>query len=148
MSDGEVPDGTQEVLPPEGRAVLPEGAIPVASGGYLTPWQPGKSGNPAGRSKRFHEVTAAAQDKSMEAIEKLGKLMNCGDERVELMAASALLDRAFGKPKEQKTEDSQLQRPDLSKLDAEDLAALRRVMGKLAASAVADGVAPVIAKAA
>lgn len=116
-----------------------EGLTPTAPqpGRYVLPprWKPGESGNPAGRSKRFHEVQRAAQDKSVQAIEKLGNLMSCGDERVELMAATAILDRAFGKPKEQKAEDADRFKPDLSKLAPDDLAALRRVMGALAGQA-------------
>lgn len=115
-----------------GEVLAPETLAPIPQQRGLIKWAPGQSGNPAGRSKRFHEVTAAAQEKSLQAIDKLAQLMNCGDERVELMAASALLDRAFGKPKEVKADDSAASKPDLSRLTPEELSALRRVMVRLA----------------
>lgn len=126
----------------EEGAVLVPPAIPQQTrrtitgytGATLECWAPGQSGNPTGRSKRFHEVQRAAQDKSIQAIEKLGLLMSCGDERVELMAASAILDRAFGKPKEQKADDAALARPNLAALGPDDLAALRRIMAALVAT--------------
>lgn len=115
-----------------GEVLSPSTVAATSQQRGLIKWAPGQSGNPAGRSKRFAAVTAAAQDKGMEALEKLGVLMNCGDERVELMAATAILDRAFGKPKEQKADDAQAGKPDLSRLSPDDLAALRRVMVVLA----------------
>lgn len=132
MSEAHAAEIVADVVPSEVAAERPAHAMPVASGGYLLPWQPGKSGNPTGRSRRFHEVTMLAQEKSVQAIEKLSVLMDCGDERVEIMAANAILDRAFGKPKEVKQDDSAQQRPDLSKLSPESLAALRRAMVELA----------------
>lgn len=50
------------------------------------------------------------------------------------MAASAILDRAFGKPKEQKADDAALARPNLAALGPDDLAALRRIMAALVAT--------------
>lgn len=121
---------TAEILPPS----KPQSGHRIADYG----WKPGQSGNPAGRSRRFHEVQAAAQDKSVQAIEKLTVLMDSTDERVSIIACNSILDRAFGKPKEQKTEDSQGLRPDLSALSPDDLATVRRIMAKLAGAAATE----------
>ncbi len=61
------------------------------------PFQPGQSGNPAGRREMSPEVKAALAGAALPAIQKQIELMSCGDVRVELMASQALLDRFYGK---------------------------------------------------
>lgn len=59
----------------------------------------GKSGNPGGRPKEAADVKALAREYTTEAVEKFIHLMRNGeDERTQLAAASALMDRAYGKP--------------------------------------------------
>ena len=61
--------------------VRPEKSIPAINGGYLTPWQKGVSGNPGGRSKRFHQVQELARENSVAAINKLADLMEAAADR-------------------------------------------------------------------
>jgi hypothetical protein len=67
-------------------------------------WKPGQSGNPKGHTAEYGEVVALAQAFSVRAIERLGELMESTDERVAVVAANAILDRAFGKPQPQRHE--------------------------------------------
>lgn len=62
------------------------------------PFEKGKSGNPGGRPKEDAEVKALAREHAPAAVRKLVALMDCGNPRTEVTAATALLDRAFGKP--------------------------------------------------
>lgn len=59
-------------------------------------------------------------------------LMADPDSRVALMACDKIMERAWGKPKEAQ-EDKQDGAPDLGALSAADLAALRRIAGKMRA---------------
>jgi len=72
--------------------------------GRIMPFTKGISGNPAGRSGldpvvRFN-LKMAARSYAPEALEVIAKAMRSEDERVRLMAASIMLDRSYGKPKE------------------------------------------------
>jgi len=66
----------------------------------LKPFKKGQSGNPSGRPKKQHDITELAREGSVEAIKKLVKLVQSDDDKIALAAANAVLDRAFGKPKE------------------------------------------------
>ena len=60
----------------------------------------GQSGNPGGRPRDEQKVAELARSYTREAIETLAELMRSGnEERVRGMAAQALLDRGWGKPK-------------------------------------------------
>jgi hypothetical protein len=59
-------------------------------------FQPGQSGNPSGRPKRFAEVKALAHGHGPAAIEALVKALG-GKDRVP--AAALLLAYAFGRPR-------------------------------------------------
>lgn len=61
-------------------------------------FEKGKSGNPSGRPKEDAEVKELARSHGKAAIEKLAELMECGNPRTEVAAATAILDRAYGKP--------------------------------------------------
>lgn len=63
-----------------------------------TPWEPGQSGNPKGRppGTRARDLARAHTDEAIETL--VGALK---DKRTCVPAAIALLERGWGKPKEQ-----------------------------------------------
>lgn len=66
----------------------------------LKSWKPGQSGNPLGRRLENNPARQLARQHGPEAIEKLVELMrHSRDEKVQCVAAMALLDRGYGKPK-------------------------------------------------
>ena len=65
----------------------------------LKPFKKGSSGNPTGRPREYGEVLHAAREHSLEAIETLVLVMRNGKPGEAMMAAQALLDRAWGRPK-------------------------------------------------
>lgn len=64
----------------------------------MAKFQKGQSGNPGGRPKEAAQVKELARKHAPAAIRKLFELMKCGNPRVEVAAAQAVLDRAYGKP--------------------------------------------------
>ena len=66
------------------------------------PFQPGQSGNPGGRPKALKAVEEAARLHTEEAIATLAAICNNKDapEAARVAAANALLDRAWGKPRQ------------------------------------------------
>ena len=61
-------------------------------------WVKGVSGNPGGRPKLEVSIRELAQENSMEALETLVQVMRTGKPGERLIAANAILDRAYGKP--------------------------------------------------
>ena len=61
----------------------------------------GKSGNPGGRPKGLKHVREMAQKWTPRAISVLSTALKSADERVRVHAATALLDRGWGKPAQQ-----------------------------------------------
>ena len=59
---------------------------------------PGTSGNPGGRPKPPDGLRTRLADLSFLAVERLGELLDSGDERVRLEAARTILDRHLGRP--------------------------------------------------
>jgi hypothetical protein len=63
-------------------------------------FKPGQSGNPGGRPKMIVRVAEAARQHTWEAIETLVEVMRdkAATASARVMAACAVLDRAWGKP--------------------------------------------------
>jgi hypothetical protein len=61
-------------------------------------FQPGRSGNPGGRPKEHAEVKEMARAHTEQAIAVLAKWMLSDEPKAAIAAATALLDRAWGKP--------------------------------------------------
>lgn len=68
-------------------------------------FQPGQSGNPKGRAKVPNEVKRLAREASPRAMSRLVELIESDDERVAMMAAKEVLDRAYGKVKAEDEDD-------------------------------------------
>jgi hypothetical protein len=95
---------------------LPPPGFVKPSHGYgmlRPPWQPGQAGNPQNKNQLFSQCQKLCSERSPEAADKMHRLMSCGDERIEFMAAAWIYERAWGKPKE---------------FDSNDLAAPRMVL--------------------
>ena len=61
----------------------------------------GHTGNAGGRPKDEHKVAELARSYTLEAIETLVELMRSGKSERRGTAAQALLDRGWGKPKQE-----------------------------------------------
>ena len=59
-------------------------------------FEKGKSGNPGGRPKGYQEMQAAARKHTPAALKALFDAL--GDEKLKVSAATALLDRGWGRP--------------------------------------------------
>jgi hypothetical protein len=64
----------------------------------LIPWKPGQSGNPSGKAKAIADMEHKAREHGDKAIKTLAAGLDDDDARVRMSAATALLDRGFGKP--------------------------------------------------
>jgi hypothetical protein len=61
-------------------------------------FSPGTSGNPGRRPSGTGDMRAAAQAYAGEALRTLAELLQSENQRLRVQAATALLDRGFGKP--------------------------------------------------
>ena len=66
----------------------------------LVPFQKGKSGNPGGRTKQFAQCQRLCREASPDAARRLIELIQSEDERVALMAADKVFERAWGRPRD------------------------------------------------
>jgi hypothetical protein len=71
-----------------------------ASLANLRPWQPGQSGYTVGSAKGYKRVLHLARKNSPEAMQTIIDCLKDNDARVRMTAATVILDRAWGKPKE------------------------------------------------
>jgi len=65
------------------------------------PFVKGQSGNPGGQSKQQRNIAELAREYGPAAIRRLAYWMESEDPRASTTAATALLDRGFGKPKQE-----------------------------------------------
>lgn len=69
--------------------------------GVGKPFQKGQSGNPGGLPKDLREVIHLARSHTVTAINALAEIAGNGDsEAARISASEALLNRAWGKPKD------------------------------------------------
>jgi hypothetical protein len=61
-------------------------------------WLPGRSANLGGRPGVPEVVRARLRELSPRGVARLGKLLDSDDERIQLEAAKAILDRHLGRP--------------------------------------------------
>ncbi len=87
--------------PPDGSLPATEGQRFGRGSGGVTGrgFRPGASGNPTGKSKDSLDVAAIARRHGREALETLLHIMRTGQDKHRVVAAQAVLDRGFGKPK-------------------------------------------------
>jgi HEAT repeat protein len=64
-------------------------------------FKPGTSGNPAGRPKLPEELKMRLRELAPAAVDALSELLQSEDPRIRLQAATALLDRGYGKPSQE-----------------------------------------------
>ncbi len=96
--------GVTEVLPPESQTRERFSALPPAMRERM--FKPGQSGNPGGKSKLELEVRLMARQASPEAMARLIEVcLTTDDEKVLVVAADKIMERAFGKAKEMPPED-------------------------------------------
>lgn len=104
--------------------------------GLKPPWKPGQTGNPNGRPKKVQQIIDRAQEHAEAALDALIELVNSEDERVKLQAATALLDRGLGKPKQ--TVEDVTSKTEVSDYTVDELRALAG-MGSKRATTSEDG---------
>jgi hypothetical protein len=104
---------------------------------------PGVSGNPRGRPKTLSGIQQLARDYSQPALEKLVRLMQHGKPHaVQLSAAVAIIDRAWGKPVqavEHAGPEGERLFPAPANLDDEHLERMLQVARELRAAAHGNG---------
>jgi hypothetical protein len=95
--------------------------------GMLRPWQPGnKLGGQ--RPGRFQETQQLARQHSVDAVRTLVERLHDPDGRVAVVAANSLLDRGWGKPREQQPAQQEQVHIDLTRLSDEELGILVRLV--------------------
>jgi hypothetical protein len=82
----------------------------------MTQWEKGQSGNPGGRPREIAEVRDLAREHTPEAINTLAEIMNNKDSKdaARVSAASALLDRGYGRPAQALALEVKTKRQELS----------------------------------
>jgi len=107
------------------------------------PFVKGQSGNPAGRRREHGDIRELARAKTGEALKALVDVATKGkSESARVSAATALLDRAYGKPMQAHEHGGVGGGPiavDLTGASDAQLAALAAVFGPLASASADDG---------
>jgi hypothetical protein len=93
--------------------------------GMITPFQPGDRHQTGYRKPSVYiETLHLARKSSPDAMRTLIERLHDPDGRIAVMAANLILERAWGKVREQKAEEKAQQKIDLSKLTGPELALL------------------------
>lgn len=101
-------------------------------------WKKGESGNPGGRPAVIADVQRLARDNCEAAIRALVKICKAGtSEAARVSAATALLDRGYGKPPQFTTSDPKDFRRAVE-LSDDELATIASTSGDGAAETPAD----------
>ena len=119
------------VIVPSSEPTIPPGMVPGRNGGFLrAPWQKGTAPNPGGKTGEYHETVALARQTSVAAMRKVIEKMDSNDDRVAFIAAQAILDRAWGKPKDYDPKEAQASglRFDIDALTPEERAVLLAII--------------------
>lgn len=85
-------------------------------------WQPGQSGNPGGRGGEYQRCVQLCREASYESAQEIIRLRDhSDDDRVRLMAATWIYERAWGKAKDYDPREDVSGRPtfDPSRLTSE-----------------------------
>jgi hypothetical protein len=109
----------------------PGAVVPRHGRGWLKPGKLGMaSPNPSGvGGSAYHETMSIARSNAPEAMRRLVELSQSDDERIAFIAASAIIERAWGKaPPFDPTGHPAKSNFDLSRLSLADLRALMAVM--------------------
>jgi len=108
--------------------ISPPDTIPAKHGGWLKPWQPGKSGNPSGLSSdgKYHEVRKICAENSLKAILKQVELIDDPDPRIAFLATEAVLKRGVGAARDHSNERQM--RVDLTVLSEEQRKSLADIL--------------------
>jgi len=98
----------------------------------LVPYKKGQTGNPGGKTELFAQAQRICREASPEAARRLIELMHSEDERVALMAADKVFERAWGRPKEYDANAESTKNPpppfDPSLYTTEELRRMQEVM--------------------
>src|SRR6266478_2835290 len=97
----------------------------------LVPFPKGKLGNPGGRTKQFAQCQRLCRKASPDAARRLIELIQSEDERVALMAADKVFERAWGRPKEYDSNAESVKKPppfDPKLYTTEELRRMQEVM--------------------
>src|SRR6202011_3384068 len=97
--------------------------VPRHGNGALRPFPKGVSGNPGGKGGQLREAQKLAREATPKAIKRLIDMLDSKDDRVVVVAANALWDKAGGKVLENapQPEPEPEMRLDLSKLSIPEL---------------------------
>jgi hypothetical protein len=99
------------------------------NGGFLTPFRPGE-GQRVGYQKpaALVQTLALARAAAPDAMQTLIRCLNDPDSRTSVVAANSILERVFGKPREQPPEERHEASIDLSALSGSELGILLRLI--------------------
>ena len=111
----------------------------------LRPWQPGQSGNPKGRKKLDHDAVQYCRDASQPVLKRLKNIaLHSPSEKNAIAAGNSILDRAWGRPKQQLSIENPANAPDLLQYaDPDTLRMIADIRARLMANrdqALAEGV--------